>query len=106
MNLKEINIDFTKCNNRITLLVGRNGSGKTSLLSNIHPFPYLGTLDIRNTQELILEGKEGLKIFEFEDGDTKYRAEHHYLIQSGRRKTLYVFGERRDNFSEKGSDGL
>lgn len=103
MNLKEINIDFTKCNNRITLLVGRNGSGKTSLLSNIHPFPYLGTLDIRNTQELILEGKEGLKIFEFEDGDTKYRAEHHYLIQSGRRKTLCFFKKNGKEMNPSGT---
>ena len=37
MSLKEIDIDFTKCQNDITLLVGKNGSGKTSILSNLHP---------------------------------------------------------------------
>ena len=56
MSLKEIDIDFTKCQNDITLLVGKNGSGKTSILSNLHPFPYLGNLDLRNSQSLIIEG--------------------------------------------------
>ena len=77
MNLKEIDIDFTKCQNDVTLLVGKNGSGKTSILSNLHPFPYLGNLDLRNSQSLILEGKDGLKIFECVDNENEYRFEHH-----------------------------
>ena len=62
MNRKEIDIDFTKCKNNIILLVGANGSGKTSLLSNMQPFPSLGTLDLRNSQDLILEGEDGYKL--------------------------------------------
>ena len=66
MNRKEIDIDFTRCKNNIILLVGANGSGKTSLLSNMQPFPSLGTLDLRNSQDLILEGEDGYKLIEYQ----------------------------------------
>ena len=67
MSLKELEIDFTKCKNPLVLIVGKNGSGKTSLLSNLHPFASLGSLDVRNSSDLILDGKSGLKIFEFQN---------------------------------------
>ena len=87
MNRKEIDIDFTKCKNNIILLVGANGSGKTSLLSNMQPFPSLGTLDLRNSQDLILEGEDGYKLIEYQSGKDIYKIEHHYLWNNGRRKT-------------------
>lgn len=39
MNLDVVDIDFTKCTNRIVLITGRNGSGKSTLLSHLNPFP-------------------------------------------------------------------
>lgn len=39
MKLNEIEIDFTKCKNRIVLIKGTNGSGKSTLLKSLHPFP-------------------------------------------------------------------
>ena len=88
MNRKEIDIDFTKGKNNIILLVGSNGSGKTSLLSNMQPFATLGTLDLRNSQDLILDGEDGYKLIEYELNDHHYKIEHHYLWNNGRRKTL------------------
>ena len=88
MNRKEIDIDFTKGKNNIILLVGANGSGKTSLLSNMQPFATLGTLDLRNSQDLILDGEDGYKLIEYELNDHHYKIEHHYLWNNGRRKTL------------------
>lgn len=38
-NLKEIDIDFTKCRNNIVLIIGGNGSGKSSLLNALNPYP-------------------------------------------------------------------
>ena len=38
MKKTEVEIDFTKSKNKIILLCGPNGSGKTSLLSEMHPF--------------------------------------------------------------------
>ena len=88
MNRKEIDIDFTKGKNNIILLVGANGSGKTSLLSNMQPFATLGTLDLRNSQDLILDGEDGYKLIEYDLNDHHYKIEHHYLWNNGRRKTL------------------
>ena len=39
MNLYEINIDFTKCKNRIILIRGDNGSGKTTIEQALKPLP-------------------------------------------------------------------
>lgn len=87
MSKKEIDIDFKKSRNKIILLVGKNGSGKTSLLSNLHPFPYVESIDVRNTQDLILDGKEGLKYLEIKDGKNKYEITINYLIQRDKRIT-------------------
>lgn len=36
---KEIFIDFTKCKNNIILIMGENGSGKSTIINALHPFP-------------------------------------------------------------------
>lgn len=37
--LHEIYIDFTKCKHKLTLIIGRNGSGKSTIEDALHPFP-------------------------------------------------------------------
>lgn len=37
--LKELYIDFRKCKNRITMISGRNGGGKSTLLDLLNPYP-------------------------------------------------------------------
>ena len=39
MGLNEIDIDFSKCQHNIVLIEGKNGSGKSSLLFHLNPFP-------------------------------------------------------------------
>ena len=78
MNKKEIEIDFTKCKNNIVLLVGCNGSGKTSILSTLHPFAYAGSMDIRNNSNLIIEDKDGYKEIHIKDNDNIYKIQHFY----------------------------
>ena len=56
MNRNEIEIDFSKSKNRIILLLGENGSGKSTILSTAHPFRE--TFDERDSY--ILPGEEGL----------------------------------------------
>ena len=36
---KEIFIDFTKCLNDIILIIGKNGSGKTTIQDALQPIP-------------------------------------------------------------------
>ena len=78
LNKNKIEIDFSNFKNRIVLIQGDNGSGKTSLLSNLHPFPHLGSLDVRSANNLITEGKDGYKYLKIIDGDNGYEIEHFY----------------------------
>ena len=57
----KITIDFSNSLNPVCLLIGPNGSGKTSTLSLLHPFATLGNLDVRDGHELILTGESGYK---------------------------------------------
>lgn len=37
--LHDITIDFTKCKHKIVLIIGKNGSGKSTISDSLHPFP-------------------------------------------------------------------
>ena len=93
MGLYKITLDFTKCDNHITLLVGKNGSGKTAILSQLQPFAYVGTLDSRSKLDLILPGKEGFKFISFYDDktDTIYDIEHRYLYNTNNTRSVHSF---------------
>lgn len=63
----ELTIDFKKLMNKdIIIILGENGTGKTTLSSVLHALP--GTTDRRT--KFIIEGKEGLKkvVYERDDG--------------------------------------
>ena len=61
--------------NKIVLLLGDNGSGKTTVLSCLHPFS--GTMDDRN--EIIRAGFDGYKEIHFLKDGSLYKIRHHYL---------------------------
>ena len=62
-NTETIEIDFSKSNNNVVLLTGPNGSGKTSILSCLHPFPTNGNMDVE---------------IHISDGDDLYVIQHFY----------------------------
>jgi len=78
MNKREITIDFTQSQNRIILFVGPNGSGKTSILSTLHPFAYSGNMDVRANTNIIMDGHDGFKEIHIQYNDTIYKIQHHY----------------------------
>lgn len=84
MGKRHIEIDFSKSNNVIQLLVGANGSGKTSLISTFHPFAYNNDKD-RDDSSLILEGEDGLKKIIYKDNENTFVIKHHYLWKSNKR---------------------
>ena len=78
MKLKKLDLDLTKSLNRIILLIGKNGSGKTSILSNLHPFAYPGTMDVRNSTDMILKDHDGYKELHLLDEGSLYIIKHFY----------------------------
>lgn len=90
MGLDEIDIDFTKSKYTVSLIIGNNGTGKTALLSNFHPFPYLGALEAREDADIIIPDMDGHKEVWYSKGDDHYYIEHIYLAPAGKRTTRQV----------------
>ena len=97
MNTNEISIDFSKAMNKICLIVGRNGSGKTSLLSLLHPFAGIGNLDVRDSLNLILEDKEGYKEIHISNGDDYYIIKHFYSPHKDKSHSVKSYIMKNDN---------
>jgi predicted ATP-binding protein involved in virulence len=75
MGLNEITFDFTNSKNRIILLKGNNGTGKTTFISSLHPFS--GTFDERDSP--IIPDKEGYKELIIKNNDNIYKIVIQYL---------------------------
>lgn len=92
LHTKNLEIDFTKMNHSILLFIGTNGSCKTYILSQIHPFAYMGNVDVRHGIDMIIDGKDGEKEIHFvKDDGTKYTIRHFYMYRkSGRTIRSYI----------------
>ena len=64
MGLYEVSIDFSKCMNRIILIMGKNGSGKSTLNNHLNPFP--------DGSSSFIPGKTAEKLLVLADGQTIY----------------------------------
>lgn len=82
MKKKTIEIDFSKTKNNLVVLTGPNGSGKTSILSELHPFANSGNMDVRNDACLIMDGRDGFKEIHIQDEDDVYVIKHNYLYKN------------------------
>lgn len=82
MKKKDVEYPFYKMSNRIILLIGGNGSGKTTILSTLHPFAYPGSMDIRNGSGLILSGEQGLKEIHYDKNGQEIKIKHVYTPTS------------------------
>lgn len=87
----EVELDFSKSDNKITLLAGKNGSGKSTILSLLHPFA--GTLDSR--ANFIIRDTVGYKEVIIADGDEQYLIKHHY-DQTKKRATTKSYFAKKD----------
>lgn len=82
MGLNKLELDFTGHDNRITLIIGSNGSGKTGgILANLHPYAGLGHLEEREDSDLIVPGKKGHKQIIFTTKKHEYVIDHFYTWQ-------------------------
>ena len=78
MGKKELELDLTKNSKKINILIGKMGSGKSSILGHLQPFSTYGTLDIRNQEAMILPGEDGLKEIDFLHNGNIYTIQHKY----------------------------
>lgn len=92
LNMRELKIDFEKMMHDIVLFIGTNGSCKTYILSNLHPFAYVGNVDARSGVDMIIKGEDGEKEIHFrKDNGDEYKIHHHYIYQkSGRKIKSYI----------------
>lgn len=75
----EVTLDYTKMPTKmINIFIGQMGSCKTFLLGHHQPYATLGTLDVRNSEDMILEGKQGIKEIVFRNGDDLFEITHVY----------------------------
>ena len=95
---KEIELDLTKGSNSITLLVGTNGSGKSTIMSTLHPFH--GTFDDKTN--IILPNHDGYKEIHIETEKGLYVIQHYY---SNKKKTKSVKSFIQLNGNELNENG-
>ena len=103
MNKKRIEIDFSKCQNNIIIFLGPNGSGKTSILSELHPFATAGSMDVRSDINLILENHNGYKEVHIEDNGDIYIIKHHYLYKNKNKSVKSFFEVNGEEMNENGN---
>ena len=105
MGVNVLELDFKKMPNILSLIVGANGSGKTSLIQCIHPYPYNNcTGDSGGNAQLIVEKMDGEKIFEFEYDDCIYTCTHKYTRKKdGSLSTKSYIAEDYEILDESGS---
>lgn len=75
---ERIEIDLSSILNRFIIFIGPIGSGKTYILSHLQPFATVGSLDVRNGDDPIIEGKDGLKVIEYEKDGHEIIITHTY----------------------------
>jgi predicted ATP-binding protein involved in virulence len=90
MKANEVAIDFTSSKNNICLIIGPNGSGKTTILSMLHPFSDLGNLDVRNTNNLILDKKDGYKEIIIRKNEDLYTIKHFYTYHTSKSRNYFL----------------
>ncbi len=103
MKKTEIEIDFNKSRNKLILLCGPNGSGKTSLLSELHPFANSGNMDVRGDCNLIIEGKDGYKEVHIKDKNDEYVIKHFYMFSKKTKSVKSFISKNGVELNENGN---
>ena len=82
--IKDIFIDFTKCQHNIIYIIGANGSGKSTLMSVLHPLP--------DSPQVYIDKELGEKELTYEQDGTVYRILIQYPVYgNGARATTKAF---------------
>lgn len=95
LQITDLTIDFTKLEHEFFLLIGENGTGKTSILHSIHPFAYNTSIgDNISNSEFIVSGEDGEKFISYDINGVLYEIHHMYLRKPDNSITLKSFVQR------------
>lgn len=72
LGLEEIEIDFTQFQSGLIALTGRNGSGKTTIMENLHPYRMMVSRDGSLQNHFYL--KDSYRILHFVQNDNEYES--------------------------------
>lgn len=78
LSKREVLLDFTENDKLINIIIGKMGSCKTVILGHLQPFASFGTLDIRNQDDIIIPGEDGLKNIVYINDGVIYDIVHRY----------------------------
>lgn len=80
MHIDRLYLDFNNAPNKIFLLVGDSGSGKSSILKSIHPFAFnSATGDESGSSDLIMSKRNGRKIIRYLLDGKEIKCSHFYI---------------------------
>ena len=102
-NLDSFEIDFTKSTNKIIAIVSSNSTGKSVLLSSIHPFSGVCTLDERSTLPYIVVGKNGYKEIHYANGLDEYIIKHYFKANRDTHSVKSYFMKNGVELNENGN---
>jgi len=96
MNLYEIFFDFTKCKTKTILIAGKNGSGKSTILSHLQPF---AETSLNENSDMVISNqkniKSAVKIIIYENYEIELKITHHYILSKDQTKvTLKSYVEK------------
>ena len=84
MGLEEIFVDFTRCRNKITVIKGKNGCGKSTFFNALHPLP--------DTNDKFIPGRYAEKHISIMDNDVEYEILiKHPMKDNGNRDTTKAY---------------
>lgn len=97
LGLEKVEIDFSKCRNNIVLICGANGTGKSTLLNSLNPFP--------DSSSSFIPNKDAEKILTlYNAGDTyNIRIVSPADTKSGRKQTKAFISKNGLELNENGN---
>ena len=88
---ERIHLNLRNSDELINVFIGKIGSGKTYILSHLQPYSTVGTLDVRNSDDHIIEGKDGLKSITYQFNESIITFTHKYTwTGSSHTKKSYI----------------
>ena len=75
---ESVHLDLRESDDLINVFIGKIGSCKTYIMSHLQPYSTVGTLDVRNSDDHIIKGKDGLKSITYDFNGIEYKFIHKF----------------------------